>query len=108
MGGQGRVILDYMLRIYGFPPIYFPLTERENYLNALRESGFAQNYTPLIDLFIARICMTFWFIAALSSMYDGILSAGYHSFFISNFGPESVYNQLVEILRDLHENDDYP
>lgn len=106
-GRTGRTILDYMLRIYGFPPVYFPLAEREDYLNALHESGF-ENYTSLIDLFITRMMITFWFIAARSSMYYGILSEEYRSFFISNIGHEPVYNQLVELLKDLHVNDDDP
>jgi len=78
-GRTGRAILDYMLRIGGFPPVYFPPVERQNYLNALQESGFIGNYTPLVDLLTYRIMITYLFIAARTSMYDVLLSDDFRS-----------------------------
>jgi hypothetical protein len=104
----GRAILDHMLRIGGFPPVYFPPTIRENYLSALRESGFVGNYTPLVDLLISRLMITIVYIEARSSMYHGLLSDEYRSFFITKIAPMSVYDIMVEWLKNLRINEDDP
>jgi Fic family protein len=67
-GRTGRAILDYMLKINGFPSIYFRAVDRVSYLNALHECNY-ENYTPLVNLLIDRIVSTFAYTAARSTMY---------------------------------------
>ena len=68
-----------MLKIHDFPSICIRPSEREEYINALKE-GNHENYIPLVDLLIQRMLATFTYIAAKSTtMYHGMLSNEYRS-----------------------------
>ena len=43
-GRTGRGVLDHILKLYDFPPIYIPPNEHENYFKALGECNFNSNY----------------------------------------------------------------
>lgn len=107
-GRTGRAIFDYMLKMHDFPSMYIRPSEREEYINALKE-GNHENYTALVDLLIQRMLATFTYIAAKSTtMYYGILSNEYRSWFINELRDEDVYKTMVVSLKHIRTTDDDP
>lgn len=108
-GRTGRAILDYMLRKDDFPPIYISPKKRVDYLNALQEGDFQQNYAPLVDFIIERMCMTQWyFISRSKTMRRDILSSDYKAFFESHLGTNDMYQKMVDVINHFQTTDEDP
>ena len=108
-GRTGRAILDYMLKINGFPMIYIPIKQQYDYQSALRAGNTtpkrSPNYVPLIDFIINRLQATFTYITAKTRFYQVIQSNEFQNFLISQSSEETV-NQLLEGLRIYHESEE--
>jgi Fic family protein len=106
-GRTGRAILDYMLRINGYPPIYIPTNERENCLKALTECSFNSNYTPLIDFIIDRMSATYTYLLAKSPMRNIVKSDEYRNFFSTEFDLE-IYDKTIQRVDYYAKTDEDP
>jgi len=96
-GRTGRAILDYMLRLHRFPPIYIPLKLRETYFSALKEANVISNYTPLINFVVSRIIATLMFVSSRTSVKYLMLSKELERSFSKKFG-ENTYKTLASAI----------
>jgi Fic family protein len=104
-GRTGREILNYMLKEHGFPPIYIPLEQRRQYLDALEE-GNNSNFTSLIDFVIDRINKTMWLWLS-SKYYEGMKSKNYENMIVS-LSDRSHYARVKNYLENLKRSQALP
>lgn len=57
-GRSSRALLNWMLRKKGLPPIYFKLTEKELYYEALESADKHKSYSKLLRVTIRELFRT--------------------------------------------------
>ncbi len=57
-GRSARALLNWMLRIKGLPPIYFKVTEKQSYYEALELADSRNEYTELLRITIRELFRT--------------------------------------------------
>lgn len=57
-GRSSRAMLNWMLRLKGLPPVYFRVTEKEQYYKALELADSRGEYKELLRLIIQELFRT--------------------------------------------------
>jgi hypothetical protein len=109
-GRTGRAILDLMLKREGYPMIFIPLYQRDEYLKALRLGNTSHkkhaDFVPLIDFIIKRLCYTLTYLVTKTSLYIKVQSLK-KDMFSSSIIPHDLskeFFRIMEIYRELEED----
>ena len=105
-GRVGRAILNYMLRINGYPEIYLTVRHRSEYLEALQE-GNRGNHVVLFALIIERMIATPIHVFTHTKMYDVMLSEDMQHE-CQKLGVSEIYDELQKKLRYHKESGELP